>query len=33
MLLKSTTRHIRIYTAELEGNELVESQNVSNPRC
>ena len=28
MLLKSTTRHIRIYTAELEGNELVESQNV-----
>jgi NAD(P)H-quinone oxidoreductase subunit M len=28
MLLKSTTRHIRIYTAEVEGNELVESQNV-----
>lgn len=28
MLLKSTTRHIRIYTAELEGNELVDSQNV-----
>lgn len=28
MLLKSTTRHIRIYTAEVEGNELVESQKV-----
>lgn len=28
MLLKCTTRHIRIYTAEVEGNELVESQNV-----
>lgn len=28
MLLKSTTRHIRIYTAEVENNELVESQNV-----
>lgn len=28
MLLKSTTRHIRIYTAEVEGNELVDSQNV-----
>jgi NAD(P)H-quinone oxidoreductase subunit M len=28
MLLKSTTRHIRIYTAEVEGNELIESQNV-----
>jgi NAD(P)H-quinone oxidoreductase subunit M len=28
MLLKSTTRHIRIYTAELENNELLESQNV-----
>ncbi|AFZ21140.1 NAD(P)H-quinone oxidoreductase subunit M [Allocoleopsis franciscana] len=28
MLLKSTTRHIRIYTAEVDGNELVESPNV-----
>ena len=28
MLLKCTTRHIRIYTAEVENNELVESQNV-----
>src|ERR671933_1530500 len=28
MLLKCTTRHIRIYTAELENNELLESQNV-----
>lgn len=28
MLLKSTTRHIRIYTAEVEGNELVESPKV-----
>jgi NAD(P)H-quinone oxidoreductase subunit M len=28
MLLKSTTRHIRIYTAEVEGNELVESDKV-----
>ena len=28
MLLKCTTRHIRIYTAEIENNELVESQNV-----
>lgn len=28
MLLKSTTRHIRIYTAEVENNELVESENV-----
>ncbi len=28
MLLKSTTRHIRIYTAEVENNELVESQSV-----
>jgi NAD(P)H-quinone oxidoreductase subunit M len=28
MLLKSTTRHIRIYTAEIKNNELVESQNV-----
>ncbi|HAG82677.1 MAG TPA: NAD(P)H-quinone oxidoreductase subunit M [Cyanobacteria bacterium UBA11162] len=28
MLLKCTTRHIRIYTAEVKNNELVESQNV-----
>jgi len=28
MLLKCTTRHIRIYTAEVENNELVESENV-----
>ncbi|PSF38414.1 NAD(P)H-quinone oxidoreductase [Aphanothece hegewaldii CCALA 016] len=28
MLLKSTTRHIRIYTAEVEGNQLVESDKV-----
>jgi Cyanobacterial and plastid NDH-1 subunit M len=28
MLLKSTTRHIRIYTAEVQGNELIESDNV-----
>jgi NAD(P)H-quinone oxidoreductase subunit M len=28
MLLKSTTRHIRLYTAEIKGNELVESNNV-----
>jgi NAD(P)H-quinone oxidoreductase subunit M len=28
MLLKCTTRHIRIYTAEVENNELLESQNV-----
>jgi NAD(P)H-quinone oxidoreductase subunit M len=28
MLLKCTTRHIRIYTAEVENNELVESPNV-----
>jgi NAD(P)H-quinone oxidoreductase subunit M len=28
MLLKSTTRHIRIYAAEVDKNELVESQNV-----
>lgn len=28
MLLKCTTRHIRIYAAEVENNELVESQNV-----
>lgn len=28
MLFKSTTRHVRIYTAEIQDNELVESQNV-----
>jgi NAD(P)H-quinone oxidoreductase subunit M len=28
MLFKSTTRHVRIYTAEIEDNELVESNNV-----
>ena len=28
MLLKCTTRHVRIYTAEVENNELIESQNV-----
>ncbi|NEP12384.1 MAG: NAD(P)H-quinone oxidoreductase subunit M [Symploca sp. SIO2C1] len=28
MLLKSTTRHIRIYAAEVQNNELVESENV-----
>lgn len=28
MLLKCTTRHIRIYTAQVENNELVESENV-----
>lgn len=28
MLLKSTTRHIRIYTAEIENNDLVASDNV-----
>ncbi|MEW5856972.1 MAG: NAD(P)H-quinone oxidoreductase subunit M [Cyanobacteriota bacterium] len=28
MLLKCTTRHIRIYTAEVKNNELVESDNV-----
>jgi len=28
MLLKSTTRHIRIYAAEVQKNELVESENV-----
>ncbi len=27
-LVKSTTRHIRIFTAEVENNELVPSQNV-----
>lgn len=28
MLFKSTTRHIRIYTAEIQNNELVESDSV-----
>lgn len=28
MLLKSTTRHIRIFTAEVENNELVPSDGV-----
>lgn len=28
MLLKSTTRHVRIYTAEIQKNELVPSENV-----
>ena len=28
MLLKSTTRHVRIYTAEIQKNELVPSDNV-----
>lgn len=28
MLLKSTTRHIRIYAAELQANDLVESDHV-----
>jgi NAD(P)H-quinone oxidoreductase subunit M len=28
MLLKCTTRHIRIYTAQVENNELVESDKV-----
>lgn len=28
MLLKSTTRHIRIYAAEIKDNELIESDNV-----
>lgn len=28
MLLKSTTRHVRIYTAEIQNNELVESDSV-----
>ncbi|MDJ0713581.1 MAG: NAD(P)H-quinone oxidoreductase subunit M [Prochloraceae cyanobacterium] len=28
MLLKSTTRHIRIYTAEVQGNELVPNDGV-----
>jgi NAD(P)H-quinone oxidoreductase subunit M len=28
MILKSTTRHIRIYTAEVKKNELIPSDNV-----
>lgn len=28
MILKSTTRHIHIFTAEVQGNELVPSENV-----
>ncbi len=28
MLLKSTTRHVRIYAAEVDENELLESENV-----
>ena len=28
MLLKSTTRHVRIYTAEIQKNELVPSETV-----
>lgn len=28
MLLKSTTRHIRLYAAEVQDNELIESNNV-----
>ena len=28
MLFKSTTRHVRIFTAEIQDNELVESKNV-----
>jgi NAD(P)H-quinone oxidoreductase subunit M len=28
MLIKSTTRHIRIYTAQVENNELIPSDNV-----
>jgi NAD(P)H-quinone oxidoreductase subunit M len=28
MLLKSTTRHVRLYTAEIRDNELVTSDNV-----
>ena len=28
MLVKSTTRHIRIYSAEVQNNELIESNNV-----
>jgi NAD(P)H-quinone oxidoreductase subunit M len=28
MFLKSTTRHVRIYTAEIKQNELIPSENV-----
>ena len=28
MFVKSTTRHIRIYTAEVQNNELVESDKM-----
>ena len=28
MLVKSTTRHVRIYSAEVQDNQLVESDNV-----
>ena len=28
MLVKSTTRHVRIYSAEVKDNELIESDNV-----
>ena len=28
MMLKSTTRHVHIYTAEVENNELVPSESV-----
>lgn len=28
MLVKSTTRHIRLYTAEVQNNELVPSDNI-----
>jgi NAD(P)H-quinone oxidoreductase subunit M len=28
MLVKSTTRHIRIFSAEVQGNELIPSNNV-----
>ena len=28
MLFKSTTRHVRIYTAQIKDNQLVESDNV-----
>lgn len=28
MIVKSTTRHVRIYSAEVQGNELVPSNNV-----
>ncbi len=28
MLVKSTTRHVRIYSAEIKENQLVESENV-----